>query len=58
MKDPEDQRQPRFCEAYIHFFEHADGRMKILAQNWMKKQSDLQEKESTRGNYWAFQNKK
>jgi hypothetical protein len=32
--------------------------MKILAQNWMKKQSDLQEKESTRGNYWAFQNKK
>jgi uncharacterized protein len=58
VKDPEDQRLPRFCEAYIQFFEHADLRMRILAQNWTQQQADLHEKESTRGNYWAFQEKK
>lgn len=58
VKDPEDQRLPRFCEAYIMFFEHADARMKVLAKNWMQQQSDLQEKEQTQGTYWAFQDKK
>ena len=58
VKDPADQRLPRFCESYIQFFEHADSTMKVLAQNWTQQQSDLQEKESSRGNYWAFQDKK
>jgi uncharacterized protein len=51
IKDPEDQRLPRYCE-------HADPTLKVLAQNWMKQQSDMQEKESTGGYYWAFQDKR
>ena len=58
VKDPADQRLPRFCEAYIQFFEYADADMKMLAKNWMQQQSDLQEKEESRGNFWAFQERK
>lgn len=58
IKDPEDQRLPRFCESYIMFFEHADATLRMLAGNWMKQQSDLQEKESTGGYYWAFRDKR
>jgi len=58
IKDPADQRLPRFCKSYIQFFEHADSTMKLLAQKWMQQQSDLREKETSRGNYWAFQDKK
>ncbi len=54
VKDPADQRLPRFCEAYIQFFEHADSTMKVLAKNWMQQQADHQEREQSRGNYWAF----
>ncbi|HWS00196.1 MAG TPA: anaerobic sulfatase maturase, partial [Prolixibacteraceae bacterium] len=53
IKDPADQRLPRFCEAYIQFFEHADPTMKLLAQNWQKQQSDLREKEMTGGTFRA-----
>jgi len=55
MKDPADRMLPRFCEAYNRFLEHADSTMRLLAQDWIQKQSDWQEKERTRGNYRAFQ---
>lgn len=58
VKDPADQRLPRFCEAYIQFFEYADADMKVLAKKWMQQQSDLREKEESRGNFWAFQERK
>ena len=58
VKDPADQRLPRFCEAYIQFFEHADSTMKVLAKNWMQQQADHQEREQSRGNYWAFRETK
>jgi len=56
IKDPNDQRQPRFCRAYQLFFEHADARMKVLAEQWVKKQSDYEERERTGGTYNAFNN--
>jgi uncharacterized protein len=54
IKDPNDQRQPRFCRAYQMFFAHADSSMKILAQNWKQKYSDYQEHERAGGYYNAF----
>jgi len=36
------------------FFEHADARMKVLAEQWVKKQSDYEERERTGGYYQAF----
>jgi len=56
IKDPKDQRQPRFCRAYQLFFEHADARLKVLAEQWVKKQSDYEERERTGGTYSAFNN--
>jgi uncharacterized protein len=56
IKDPNDQRQPRFCKAYIMFFEHADQKLKSIAAQWIKNQSDYEEKERTGGYYHAFQN--
>lgn len=56
IKDPNDQRQPRFCLSYQLFFEHADARMKVLAEQWVVKQSDFQERERTGGTYNAFDN--
>ncbi len=37
LRDPEDHGLSHFCEAYIAFFEHADDRLKQLAQEWMTK---------------------
>lgn len=54
IKDPNDQRQPRFCLAYQMFFEHADTRMKQLAAHWQQKQADYAEEERTGGVYNAF----
>ena len=56
IKDPNDQQQPRFCRSYQMFFEHADARMKVLAEQWVKKQSDYEERERTGGYYQAFNN--
>lgn len=49
IKDPQDQRQPRFCQAYQMFFEHADETMKQLAENWQVKQSEFAEQQRTNG---------
>jgi len=54
IKDPNDQRQPRFCLAYQMFFEHADAKMRQLAEQWQQKQSDYAEVERTGGVYNAF----
>lgn len=56
IKDPNDQQQPRFCEGYKMFFEHADAKMKVLASHWVKKQSDYEERERTGGTYNAYNN--
>jgi uncharacterized protein len=53
IKDPIDQRQPRFCLAYQMFFEHADSKMKQLAALWHQKQADYAERERTGGVYNA-----
>lgn len=34
IKDPNDNGQPRFCISYQLFFEHADTRLKQLAERW------------------------
>jgi uncharacterized protein len=54
IKDPNDQRQPRFCLAYQMFFEHADAKMRQLAERWAQKQQDLEEYQRTGGYYQAF----
>lgn len=54
IKDPSDNRQPRFCQAYQMFFSHADSRLKVLAEMWHKKQSDYQEQRRSGGIYNAF----
>lgn len=54
IKDPGDNRQPRFCQSYEMFFEHADTKLKLLAASWHKKQADYAEREQTGGVYNAF----
>ena len=54
IKDPNDQRQLRFCLSYQMFFEHADAKMRQLAELWQQKQSDYAEVERTGGVYNAF----
>jgi uncharacterized protein len=56
IRDPRDQRQPRFCKAYIMFFEHADQKLRSIAAQWIKNQSDYEERERTGGYFHAFQN--
>ncbi|MCL4482060.1 MAG: anaerobic sulfatase maturase [Bacteroidetes bacterium] len=58
IKDPNDQRQPRFCLAYQMFFEHADAKMRQLAERWVQKQSDYEERERTGGYFHAFKDLK
>ncbi|HET6559260.1 MAG TPA: anaerobic sulfatase maturase [Prolixibacteraceae bacterium] len=53
VKDPNDHRQPRFCRSYQMFFEHADTRMKALAERWKQKQADYAEFQRTGGFYNA-----
>jgi len=54
IKDPNDQRQPRFCLSYTMFFEHADAKMRQLAKLWVQKQNDYAEHDRTGGVYNAF----
>lgn len=54
IKDPVDQRKPRFCLSYKMFFAHADARLKMLAANWKQNQLDIKEREATGGIYNAF----
>ncbi len=54
IKDPLDQRKPRFCVSYKKFFAHADSRLTALANTWKQNQRDLKEREATGGIYNAF----
>ncbi|HZH73835.1 MAG TPA: anaerobic sulfatase maturase [Mariniphaga sp.] len=54
IKDPQDNRKPRFCQSYKMFFSHADATMTDLANNWKKKQLEYHEREQTGGTYNAF----
>ncbi len=54
IKDPQDNRKPRFCQSYKMFFAHADSTMQILAEDWKKNQHDMRERERTGGTYNAF----
>jgi uncharacterized protein len=53
IKDPSDQRMPRFCEGYRMFFDHADERLKQMAAGWKQKQANLRDQQSGE-NYNAF----
>jgi uncharacterized protein len=54
IKDPRDNRKPRFCKAYKMFFAHADKRMKLLAESWKQEQKNILERQQTGGTYNAF----
>ncbi len=56
IKDPEDQRNPRFCLSYQMFFSHADSRLRLLADRWKQQQQDRKEQQQTGGTYHAFRN--
>jgi uncharacterized protein len=49
IKDPQDQRQPRFCRAYQMFFEYADERLKQLAEDWQLRKNDFAQSQRTSG---------
>lgn len=38
IKDPQDKKLNHFCKSYKFFFEHADTKLKRLADNWKKNQ--------------------
>ncbi|MDD4108366.1 MAG: anaerobic sulfatase maturase [Prolixibacteraceae bacterium] len=54
IKDPLDQRKPRFCLSYKMFYAHADKTLKLLAETWMQQQRDTEERDKTGGTYNAF----
>lgn len=54
IKDPEDQRKPRFCHAYQMFFAHADNTLRLMASRWKQQQQDLKERQETGGTFHAF----
>jgi uncharacterized protein len=54
IKDPQDNRKPRFCQSYKMFFAHADSTMRLLAGQWRKEQQDIRERKRTGGTYNAF----
>lgn len=54
IKDPRDQKKPRFCNAYRMFFAHADASLTLLAEKWKQNQKDLREQQDTGGTYRAF----
>ena len=40
LRDPRDGGRDHFCMSYRMFFEHADSRMRILAEAWKRAQAD------------------
>jgi len=54
IKDPADNRKPRFCTSYKMFFAHADATLQMLAAQWKQEQRDLKESRETGGTYRAF----
>ena len=39
IRDPQDQGLNHFCQSYKMFFEHADDRLKTMAEDWKRKQT-------------------
>jgi uncharacterized protein len=37
VRDPRDNNLNHFCQSYITFFEHADGRFTDMAREWIRK---------------------
>lgn len=54
IKDPADQKKPRFCTSYKMFFAHSDAAMTMLASQWKQQQRDVKEFQETGGVYNAF----
>lgn len=54
IKDPQDQRKPRFCNSYKMFFKHADPVLSDMAVQWQQQQHDFREAQKTGGTYHAF----
>ena len=54
IKDPRDQRKPRFCTSYKLFFNHADSTLQDIALKWQQDQHDMQQSQQTGGIYNAF----
>ena len=55
IKDPEDQRKPRFCATTKMFLKHADPTLKLMAENWKEQQAIQFEKQRSGGTYNAFE---
>lgn len=58
IKDPQDNKQPRFCTAYKMIFKHVDPIMRSMAEQW--KQQQLQNQQAMKaqqqgGTYNAFE---
>ena len=45
-RDPRDRNLSHFCGSYKMFFEHADARMKRLAENWKREQGRNEKRDS------------
>jgi len=54
IKDPQDNRKPRFCLSYKMFFSHADETLQDIALQWQHEQHIQQERQQTGGTYNAF----
>ncbi|MCG8520700.1 MAG: radical SAM protein, partial [Pseudomonadales bacterium] len=54
IKDPKDNRKPRFCTSYKMFFKHADSVLSDMAVQWQQNQHDMQQSQQSGGNYNAF----
>lgn len=54
IKDPGDQRKPRYCLSYKMFLAHADAALFSLAAQWKQQQRDLKEHRETGGTYNAM----
>jgi len=54
IKDPQDNRKPRFCLSYKMFFAHADETLQDIALQWQHEQQVQHERQQTGGTYNAF----
>jgi uncharacterized protein len=45
IRDPQDEKLNHFCQSFKMFFEHADARLQLLAENW-KNQKTVAEREA------------
>lgn len=54
IKDPRDNRKPRFCASYKLFFNHADSALSDIAVQWQQNQYDQQKARQGGQTYNAF----